>query len=201
MKITLIREDNARTSVWSGGVSKEYYLFPPTASYQGRDFSFRISVAQATSEGEAPYTNLPGITRHLVMLEGVAHVFHQGRYDLVMHPYREIDVFDGGWPSSGKGKVTDLNLMVGAGYHGVMTVIDKGGPLPVALLCETCRKVYSHTAFFNGSGNPSLVFSTGEVLHLSPGDLVMVEEGESGDTAEVTLNGAKLVRMDVCCTQ
>ncbi len=201
MNIKLIREDDARTSVWSGGVSKEYYLFPPTASYQERDFSCRISVAQATSDEEAPYTNLPGITRHLVMLEGVAHVFHQGRYDLVMHPYREIDVFDGGWPSSGQGKVTDLNLMVGAGHHGKMTVVDKDGLLPVAPLCETCRKPYSHTALFNGSGNPSLVLSTGEVLHLSPGDLVMVEQGEPGGTAEVTLNGAKLIRMDVCCTQ
>lgn len=25
MKITLIREADARTSIWSGGVSKEYY--------------------------------------------------------------------------------------------------------------------------------------------------------------------------------
>lgn len=91
---------------------------PAPQSGQEASVKSRISVAQATSDEEAPYTNLPGITRH-------------------------------------------------------------------------------RTALFTGSGNPSLVFSTGEVLPLSPGDLVMVEAGEPGGAAEVTLNGAKLIHMDV----
>lgn len=199
MKITVIKDDEALTSVWSGGVSKQYYIFPATASYSGRDFSFRISVAAATTGDEAPYTNLPDVTRHLIMLEGIAHVVHEGRYELVMHPYREIDVFDGGWASSGRGRVTDLNLMVAGGSHGKMTVVDKNGSIPVAAVCEACQNQCNYLALFCGSGSAELSFSTGEAHSISCGDLLLAQAGAADSQVDVTLNNGKLIRMDVCC--
>ena len=199
MNITVIKEKEALTSVWSGGVSKQYYIFPAAASYSNRDFYFRISVAVAATGDEAPYTNLPGITRHLIMLAGVAHVIHQDRYELVMHPYREIDVFDGGWVTSGQGKVTDLNLMVAGGSHGKMTIVNRAGTIPVAASCETCQDQCSHMALFCGGGSASLAFSTGEIYRISCGDLLLVQASESGSHADITLDTCKLIRMDVCC--
>jgi hypothetical protein len=103
---------------------------------------------------------LNNITRHLVMLEGISHVFHRGHYDLVMHPYTEIDVFDGGWDSSGEGKVTDFNLMVSDSTHGRMSVIDQEGTVVLGHYCKTCGRLYNWVALFCGCGWASLAFST-----------------------------------------
>jgi len=188
------------SSVWSGGISKQYYIFPATASYAARDFSFRISMATSSSDLKVPYTNLANITRHLIMLEGTAHVLHQGHYDIVMHPYTEIDVFNGGWASSASGKVTDLNLMVAKGVHGQMSILDNNGIAAVGGSCETCHKRYNHMAFFCGCGSASFVFSTGEVLDISRGDLLLVENARSDSQVDITLLDAKLIRIDVCCS-
>ena len=78
MKITVISEEMVSTSSWSGGISKQYYIYPPESSYAARDFKFRLSMATSSAEEEAAYSHLENITRHLVMLEGTAHVFHKG---------------------------------------------------------------------------------------------------------------------------
>ncbi len=199
MKITVINEAAASTSVWSGGTSRQYYIFPPSASYGERNFAFRMSLATSSSEAEAPYSNLENITRHLVMLDGAAHVVHKGHYELDMHPYAEIDVFDGGWESSGTGKVTDFNLMVAKGVHGRMSVIAEDKTVDLGGGCEQCSKRYNRTAFFCGSGSASLVFSTGETFRLDKGALLLVEEMPDASRVAVGLSEAKLVRMDVCC--
>lgn len=199
MRIKVIKEEKSITSTWAGGSSRQYYIFPATASYAARDFAFRISTAISSSDIEVPYTKLEGITRHLIMLEGTAHVFHQGYYDIVMHPYTEIDVFNGGWVSSACGEVTDFNLMVAKDVYGKLSVLHKAGMVTAGGFCGTCHKRYNHLAFFCGCGSASFIFSTGEVLDISCGDLLFAENVRSGIQVDITLRNVKLIRVDICC--
>ena len=198
MKIKVIRAEMVSTSSWSGGISRQYYIYPPTSSYAARDFQFRLSMAISSAEEEAAYSHLENITRHLIMLEGTAHVFHKGHYDLVMHPYQEIDVFDGGWESSGSGKVTDFNLMLGKGASGKMSVVEKDAYAIVGASCDSCNQACGVTAFLCGYGSALFEFSTGESFTLAKGDLLLIEEIKAETVVKITLTGAKLVRMDIC---
>ena len=198
MKITVISEEMVSTSSWSGGISKQYYIYPPESSYAARDFKFRLSMATSSAEEEAAYSHLENITRHLVMLEGTAHVFHKGHYDLVMQPYKEIDIFDSGWESSGSGKVTDFNLMLGKGASGKMSVVENDASATVGAVCDSCNKACSVTAFLCGCGSASFEFSTGEHFALIQGELLLLEEIKAESVVNISLTDAKLVRMDIC---
>lgn len=68
MDIHLLHKESSKASVWSGGMTYEYIIYPKTASYADRDFIFRISSAtieQAPSE----FTKFKGYYRYLVMLD------------------------------------------------------------------------------------------------------------------------------------
>lgn len=198
MKVTIIKEDEALTSVWAGGIGKQYYIFPNSASFAARDFSIRLSMAIATSDEEAKFTPLDNITRHLIVLDGTSKISHKGRYDIVMHPYQEIDVFDGGWETFGKGKITDFNMQLGKNVHGKMSVVDKNGIVLVGGYCETCHNPYTTTAFFCGHGCNIFNFSTKESLSILKGDLLLIENVPSDLYATIELLDSKLVRMDWC---
>lgn len=198
MKITVIRAEMVSTSSWAGGISKQYYIYPASSSYAARDFQFRLSMAISSAEEEAAYSHLENITRHLIMLEGTAHVFHKGHYDLVMHPYEEIDVFDGGWESSGSGKVTDFNLMLGKGASGKMSVVTEDASATVGAVCADCNQACAITAFLCGYGSAELAFAARDCFALAQGDLLLIEEIKAEEVIKITLTGAKLVRMDIC---
>ncbi|EGO64501.1 HutD family protein [Acetonema longum] len=198
MKLTRITADAAATTSWSGGISKQYVIYPPESSYANRDFSYRLSMAVAYSDAAAKYSKLENITRHLVMLEGTAQVCHKGHYDLLMHPYQEIDVFDGGWDSSGTGKVTDFNLMLGPGAHGRMAVIEQDGTIGLGG-CGSCGKPYNRMAFFCGCGSAFFAFAGSEQATVLQHDLLLLEGFPEGLSVTISLAGAKLIRMDICC--
>lgn len=199
MKLTIIRADAAAATSWSGGITKQYLIYPPESSYANRDFSYRLSMAVAYSDAAAQYSKLENITRHLVMLEGTARVCHKDHYDLTMHPYQEIDVFDGGWDSSGAGRVTDFNLMLGPGTHGKLSVIEQSGTVGLGGCCGSCGKSYNRTAFFCGCGSASFAFADGEQAAISQHDLLLLEGFPGGLSAAISLTDAKLIRADICC--
>nr|WP_300093784.1 HutD family protein [Sedimentibacter sp.] len=199
MKVKLIRKNDVITSKWAGGESRQYFIYPVNSSYAARNFSFRLSMAESYSEEEAKYSNLENYTRHLIMLEGSTHVFHKDHYDIVMEPYKDIDVFDGGWESSASGKVTDFNMMLSKGCHGKMTVVENDG-MVVNEFCVECDRLFDFNTFYCGSGEASLEMSTGEKIEISGGDLAILENVEVGVEINVNLKNSKLVRMDICCS-
>lgn len=199
MKISVINESMALTSHWAGGETKQYYIYPAESSYAARDFCFRLSMAISTSEEEAKYTMLENITRYLIMLEGSAHIFHKGRYDILMNPYKEIDVFDGGWESSGIGKIVDFNMMLSEGCLGEMAVVDESGKYTVGESFDSGRRYYNTAAFFCGEGSASFVFPKGDEVRLNKRDLLLLEDLESGIDMDIDLHDSKLVRMDIYC--
>lgn len=195
MSLRVFRANEVVLSKWSGGTSQQYYVYPENTTYAERNFAFRISVATAELDTAMSYSYLPGITRHLVMLEGVSRVTHVGQYEVVMHPYEEIDVFDGSWSSSAIGKVTDLNLMLTKGSNGKMTVIENSGEVWAENMCERPTGL-QHTALFCGAERAVIVIG-GVITELFKGDLLLWEAPDLKLPMQVQLYGGKMVKIDV----
>ena len=68
MNISLFPKKNNKASIWSGGLTYEYMIYPKTANYADRDFVFRISSATIEKE-PSEFTKFKGYYRYLVMLD------------------------------------------------------------------------------------------------------------------------------------
>lgn len=68
MKISFLPKKDSKASIWSGGLTYEYMVYPETASYADRDFAFRISSA-TIEKVPSEFTNFKGYHRYLVMLD------------------------------------------------------------------------------------------------------------------------------------
>ena len=68
MNIRLLPKKESKASIWSGGLTYEYMIYPETAHYADRDFIFRISSATIEQEPSA-FTKFKGYHRYLVMLD------------------------------------------------------------------------------------------------------------------------------------
>ena len=112
----IIRKSEQITSAWSGGTTTQLFIYPENASYQERNFLFRISTATVEIE-ESVFTKLPGISRQIMILDGTLKLEHTGRYTKILHKF-ETDYFDGNWETKGYGKVTDFNLMTNGKVQG-----------------------------------------------------------------------------------
>lgn len=189
MKITIINKKDAVLSKWSGGESRQYYIYPHSSSYAERNFTFRVSVASSDTEEEAPYSNLQNYTRYLMMLEGTAHVYHKERYDIVLKPYEKIDIFDGGWESSAAGKMTDFNLMVHRECRGEMSVIDKN--------C-TYEAGEGIGMFFCGRGSVDFELAD-KRISVCADELLILENAEGNININFSQDEAKLIMMYVHC--
>jgi hypothetical protein len=196
--VELIKEDSAATSLWAGGETKQYFIYPPGSSYASRNFDIRLSKAASNSDAESKYTDLKNFTRHLVMLEGTAHVYHRGHYSIVMNPYEDIDVFDGAWESSAAGRATDFNMMLGKNFCGKMTVTGKSGHIGFDFDSESYNCDKFITAFFCGSGNAFFIMPDGERITIMKGELLLFEDIKRDFKAELVLEDARLIRMDIC---
>jgi len=73
MNISLFPKKDCKASIWSGGLTYEYMIYPRTANYTDRDFVFRISSA-TIEEVPSKFTKFKGYYRYLVMLDNSLHV-------------------------------------------------------------------------------------------------------------------------------
>lgn len=110
MKFTLSTAKERTTATWAGGTTTQLAIYPQGSEYTKFNFLFRLSTATVEVE-ESTFTFMPGVTRHLMILEGQLDIDHKGRYKKHLDRFG-YDVFDGEWPTTAKGKVTDFNLMV-----------------------------------------------------------------------------------------
>lgn len=78
MKVQIINKDAVLASVWDGGETFEYFIFPKDSSYAQRNFLFRISVA-TINKAPSVFTQFNNYQRFLVMLEGNLHVNCNGK--------------------------------------------------------------------------------------------------------------------------
>lgn len=110
MKFTVSTAKDRTTAQWAGGTTTQLAIYPAGTEYTKFNFLFRLSTA-TVEVPESTFTFMPGVTRHLMILDGELHIDHKGRYKKQLAKYG-YDVFDGEWPTTAKGQVTDFNLMV-----------------------------------------------------------------------------------------
>ena len=108
--IKKLTEKDFLRNTWSGGVTRELFIYPEYSSYKNRDFNFRVSMA-TTDIPESTFTSLPNVHRYISILEGEIEIFHKGKESVKLRP-NEIHYFEGGWDTTAKGKVLDFNLML-----------------------------------------------------------------------------------------
>jgi len=68
MNIILLPKKDSKASIWSGGLTYEYMIYPETANYADRDFIFRISSA-TIEQVPSEFTKFKGFHRYLFMLD------------------------------------------------------------------------------------------------------------------------------------
>lgn len=193
LRTIVISEKDIVVSKWAGGESSQYYIYPPESSYALRNFMFRVSMATSNTDEESKYTNLENFTRYLVMLEGTAHVFHKNHYDIIMKPYENVDVFDGGWESSASGKIVDFNLMTSKNLSASVSVMDKSDIIKINNQSNNKKWLM----FFCGCGNASFELSSGKKINIIKNDLIIFEDIEINIQINVQIKESKLIKMIV----
>ncbi len=109
MKQDIFRKKDLKTSLWSGGTTTQLAIYPHDAEYKKQNFIFRISTALVTDE-KSTFTELPGIFRLLMVLDGKLEINHKNKYSKTLKKF-EVDKFSGDWDTNSSGKVRDFNLM------------------------------------------------------------------------------------------
>lgn len=106
----VIREQDQKTSRWSGGTTTELFLHPKNGSYAESNFLFRLSSAYC-QDSESVFTSLPGVKRILMVLDGRTSLCHQGKRRVTLEP-GDQDRFTGDESIKSVGSCVDFNLMM-----------------------------------------------------------------------------------------
>lgn len=110
MKVEIIKKQQQKTSIWSGGTTTQLYIDPPDAQYSKMDFLFRVSCAFCRDE-VTTFTSLPAVERILMVLDGKVTLNHVDHYVSELQVF-EQDTFSGDWKTISYGSCTDFNLML-----------------------------------------------------------------------------------------
>jgi len=120
MKFEVIKATQLGSEKWSGGTTTQLFIFPPDATYQNRNFDFRLSTASVET-ATSTFTKLPGVSRHLMILEGEVAIKHEGHHECRLQKF-DIDSFEGSWITTAAGMCKDFNLMTKASVRGRIAV-------------------------------------------------------------------------------
>lgn len=112
------KQEEFKTSLWSGGSTTELYIYPEDAVYKEGNFQCRISSATVEVE-RSDFTSLPGVKRYLSIFHGHLDMIHGEGEKVSLEPF-QVDCFDGGVPTVSFGQVVDFNLMLKNGADGKM---------------------------------------------------------------------------------
>ncbi|MBW7869917.1 MAG: HutD family protein [Flavobacteriia bacterium] len=125
MEFKIIKKQDLRPSVWDGGETFEYFIFPKESEYSKRNFLFRISSA-SIKKIPSDFTRFENFRRYLVMLDNQLEIVRNGKPET----YTEDEVFE--FDSNDKivsaSPGNDFNLMVSkaVGYSSVLLTRSTG---------------------------------------------------------------------------
>lgn len=154
-------------SRWSGGTTTQLYISPEGSTLKDRNFDWRISSAIVETE-ESDFTLFEGYERILIPLKGKLEMEHQTPNGTIQQNVGEFELarFNGSWPTKGKGKLTDFNVIFKPNYHIKVQVTH--------LLEEEIFVVEENThILFLQAGSCNL---NGKLLHAPA--LTLIEEGD-----------------------
>jgi environmental stress-induced protein Ves len=109
MKYIIISKQHISPSIWDGGKTFEYYIYPPKTNYANRDFLFRISAA-SIEKVPSVFTRFENFQRFLVMLDNDLDI---RRNDKIEHySQQDVFVFDSNDEIISQSLGNDFNVMV-----------------------------------------------------------------------------------------
>lgn len=177
------------TKNWSGGTTTELFIFPEGATYQARDFLFRLSTATVEVEA-SDFTALPSISRKIMILEGQTTLTHAQHYSKLLQKF-DTDAFEGDWQTSSLGKCTDFNLMTRGSASGALRSlsIEAEQTIPYQIR-EKCDFFFVYVY----AGKLALTLNQNREL-LQKGDLLVLE---APDFAKFELEALEELELVLC---
>lgn len=170
MIFEIVKQNDMSIKNWSGGITKEIFIYPKDSTYENRNFKFRISSAKVELE-ESDFTRLENIKRVIMVLEGELKLVHGSRYKRHLKKFNQ-DTFMGDWGTKSYGKAIDFNLMLREDIDGKVDYIQLDANDKISItktILEKDKKV------FHG-----LYIQSGEVLVegnlLKEGEFILIED-------------------------
>lgn len=188
--VKVLTTNDYKTSKWSGGETTEIAIFPDGSSYKKRDFLWRLSSAAVTCE-KSTFTNLPGIHRHLMLLQGSVTLGHEGSAPVKLIPF-ECDSFDGGIKTESVGIASDFNLMTAAGCDGRLSHFICGMK-PALFNPEVSDS--DRTEAFYASGSPFTAHVNGEQYQVLCGGTILISIKKGCRLPPVIVSSKKFVNL------
>ncbi|MGM0123137.1 hypothetical protein IGI37_000503 [Enterococcus sp. AZ194] len=127
MTFKILTETDYQISQWSGGETKEFYIYPETSAYAKKNFDYRISSATIAVE-ESLFTSLPNYSRCLMVLENEVKLIHELPNEKIvcrLAPFQKT-YFSGAVTTRSIGKCKDFNVMYTSDYTVSVAVINEG---------------------------------------------------------------------------
>lgn len=123
MNYTVYKKRNIVPSVWDGGKTYEYRIYPELSSYSDRDFLVRISSA-SIEKVPSMFTRFKGYNRFLVMLDNDLELVRNGTEE--HYTPQDVFVFDSDDEIVSNSLGNDFNLMVSQKIKSAQVQIAKG---------------------------------------------------------------------------
>ena len=166
MKITKISKDTLIPTIWDGGETFEYYIYPENALYANRDFLFRISAA-TISKAPSTFTKFNDYRRFLVMLDNDLNLNINGKDE--QYTPNDIFKFDSNNDIISYTKGNDFNLMVSRNLEEA----------DVFFLKDSVRLDQSFIFLF--ALNDTWIEENNETINLKKDDLLLIENKDRSD--------------------
>lgn len=176
--VQIIRRAQMSISNWAGGSTLQLAIYPAQSSVAAQDFLWRFS--SATVEQSGDFTKFPAHQRLLALRQGAGFSLQlDGQQALVQNPYHCLR-FSGKSHSSAQlteGAVTDINLMLAAGYQGNMQALPVSSDWQPFLMP---RPEYSTLLLWSDEcelevRSVAMPHSSGQNWLLQPGDLLVLQ--------------------------
>ena len=163
--VTLLRANDFQVSDWSGGKTKQLYLFPPTGHYSKREFDYRLSTA-TVEVAESEFSDLSGFHRILMSLDHPIRLLNASQQEeKVLEPFTPY-FFEGSDSITSRGTCTDFNLIYNDHYQGQMIAVSNEQELARD---EEIQFIYTLT-------NLTVAGTDFSPLDLKPNQLLIVEK-------------------------
>ncbi|MGL4832090.1 MAG: HutD family protein [Propionibacteriaceae bacterium] len=133
-----ISQPDLTASLWSGGMTWEFFLSPADGSYAQRDFDLRISSASITTS-ESTFTALPGVDRWLAVCQPIALTINGRPCQLAPG---QIVAFRGEDQVTSVGATQDLNVMARRGLPIDVSWTEQGVTGPALLLTSDANTLH-----------------------------------------------------------
>lgn len=123
MSTKIVPFESLTASVWNGGKTFQYYIYPLKSDYVDKDFYYRVSSATIEVE-ESSFTQFKGYNRYLIMLDHNLNIKHNG----IIKSFNPLEVFsfDSNDEVISYSKGTDFNLMVSKQLDNTSIYIGSG---------------------------------------------------------------------------